>query len=535
MEESENGDKKREPTSESDSASQASFSSLMVEPSLSELSVETSSTLSSASVSTDPLSDRPSSSLSERISTSSAPPAKEREKAPSVSRSSSAPPGTNGQPAGTESMFRMSQLTELFSVMKGMIGSKDIDSLKVGIPLWMLEPESLLSGSCFMHYPETFLSIPQQQTPLARMVALVSFQVGTMKNFLNTKKKPINPLIGEHYALNIPIPVNSDPTEQNNGESGSASESTQTSTNIQYITEQTSHHPPVNTWYYGHEPSGMSFAGNTLVIVSFDGTSVKIVASGRQIMTLTQWPGSKEGDKETYHVIMDDSSLHFRGFLTGKPFVDLNGITHIVCPQTKYVTKIRFCEKPWFSGEYGLVEGSIHDNTNRQVARIKGKWSEQLLIDYLDLKTNQWKDKWEVMSDQAIPSYDFTSISKLSAENNDHHMDPLASATVWGEVCDAMRNDDYDYARNEKSRLETRQRVYHKEMASSEDGHTPYFFEEISEVGLGPDETKFVLQYYPKNRRPHEQVQRIFKLLPEEKRRENIQKAWLKPDETQSQ
>eukprot|EP00732_Lithocolla_globosa_P003064 Lithocolla_globosa_v1_NODE_2284_length_2068_cov_7.526080.p1 type:complete len:371 gc:universal NODE_2284_length_2068_cov_7.526080:1390-278(-) len=305
-------------------------------------------------------------------------------------------------------------------------------------------------------FPELFVSISRQPTPAKRMLFSSLFFVSTFKNLLRpSKRKPLNPLIGEFLSLDVPVSSDSYSPDL-------SSQPSQDGTSIHFVTEQTSHHPPANVWNYSHEPSGSEYNGTTCVKVGFDGLAIQLKASGHQTITLKNL-------NERYLCDPNSLNVFLRGVLTGRTFMDVVGKMNVVCPDTGFVAQLEFLEKPWFSGEYRQFRATVFDREKRVVERVKGNWGEKLYAkEGGEEKEGETEDGWTCIFDMNRPTVDPEKIY-LSTLNSTHSSD-MSTQALWAGICREMKSENFDEAAKRKTSLENKQRKYHKEI---EQGQRP--------------------------------------------------------------
>lgn len=109
-----------------------------------------------------------------------------------------------------------------------------------------------------------------------------------------------------HPTLKTPA---SAPSSSNNSVTGDGKLVT-----VSYLTEQTSHHPPVSAFYVDCPEKGISARGYDQLSAKFTGTSVRVVAGAHNMgifITL------KNRDNEEYQ--LTHPAAYLGGLLRGKP------------------------------------------------------------------------------------------------------------------------------------------------------------------------------------------------------------------------
>ncbi len=282
------------------------------------------------------------------------------------------------------------------------------------------------------------------------MVAVTRWYISTLYgSFLGRtvksggfERKPFNPILGEQFKCYWP-----------DEEVGLTS----------LHSEQVCHHPPVAAFHLTNEKAGVYLNGHCGQKTRFTGTAIQVEQTGCLFIYVQKY-------NEEYAISLPE--LYLRGIVTGAPFVELTGETLIVCSGHKIATKIRFIPKPWFSGEYNLVEGIIYDDNNKEIKyEIWGKWSAQT---WIQSKEDDPQEKHLSNIESGVIDEDpAAEILFDSANNPSVHprlkLDqiPLESRQVWKGVTDALVKADYKTADTKKNEIEDEQRALRKERAEN--------------------------------------------------------------------
>src|SRR5580700_743576 len=156
---------------------------------------------------------------------------------------------------------------------------------------------------------------------------------------------------------------------------------------ISYLTEQTSHHPPVSAFYVDCPDKGISARGFDQLSAKFTGTSIKVTAGEHNLgifITL------HKRDDEQYQ--LTHPAAHLGGLLRGSLSVTVGDQCYVICPKTKLKTILSYREEGWRGKAQNKVEGVIfrYDTENDDktrikdvpekdiVARIEGNWREKM-------------------------------------------------------------------------------------------------------------------------------------------------------------
>jgi oxysterol-binding protein-related protein 8 len=116
-----------------------------------------------------------------------------------------------------------------------------MDLTRVTLPTFVLEPKSMLERiTNFMSHPELLMPLATFDDPEKRFVEVVRFYLSGFHilppvnplptiSYLQGVKKPLNPILGEHFTCKWKF------------DDGSES---------LYLAEQVSHHPPMSAYFY---------------------------------------------------------------------------------------------------------------------------------------------------------------------------------------------------------------------------------------------------------------------------------------------
>lgn len=224
-----------------------------------------------------------------------------------------------------------------------------------------------------------------------------------------------------------------------------------------------SHHPPVAAFYMKNERAQVHLNGHCGQKTKFTGTSIQVEQTGCLFVYVEKY-------NEEYAISLPE--LFLRGIVSGAPFVELTGETLIVSSSHKIAAKIRFIPKPWFSGEYNLVEGIIYDDASKDILfEIWGKWSKKTFI---QSKEKDPEESHLANIESGVIDEDPTSkvlfdvdetpivLPKLYKDQN-----PLESRQVWGPVTKALVAAQYEEATNMKNLIEEKQRDLRRERAAN--------------------------------------------------------------------
>ncbi|KAH9835322.1 uncharacterized protein C8Q71DRAFT_710027 [Rhodofomes roseus] len=109
------------------------------------------------------------------------------------------------------------KLKMIISLVKKVVGVKDIASMRLSLPASLLEPIPNLEYWHYLDRPDLFAAINDSDDPFERMLAALRFAFSKDLKFIRGKVcKPYNSVLGEHFRSHwdvIPVEYPSDPTE----------------------------------------------------------------------------------------------------------------------------------------------------------------------------------------------------------------------------------------------------------------------------------------------------------------------------------
>lgn len=156
---------------------------------------------------------------------------------------------------------------------------------------------------------------------------------------------------------------------------------------VSYLTEQTSHHPPVSAFFVDCPAKGITARGFDQIAAKFTGTSIKVSPGEHNLgifITL------KQRNDEAYQ--LTHPTAHLGGLLRGALSVTVGDQCYVTCAQTKIKTILHYVEEGWLGKTQNKVDGVIfkYDPENDDkirvrdvpekdvLARITGNWKEKL-------------------------------------------------------------------------------------------------------------------------------------------------------------
>lgn len=226
--------------------------------------------------------------------------------------------------------------------------------------------------------------------------------------------------------------------------------------------------------------AGVYLNGHCGQRTKFTGTAIQVEQTGCLFVFLQSWG-------EEYAISLPE--LYLRGLVTGTPFVEITGETLVVCSKHPVAARIRFLPKPWFSGEYNLVEGILYNDATKEVTHeVWGKWSERTFI---QLKATDPEDTHLANIETGIIDQDdpdaevlFDALATPLVQPQVPTESALESRVVWGEVTKALVRGDLEAASKAKNDIEEEQRALRKERAANDIHWLPMHFTFLPEFFL---------------------------------------------------
>ncbi|KAL8717283.1 MAG: hypothetical protein Q9225_005455 [Loekoesia sp. 1 TL-2023] len=371
-----------------------------------------------------------------------------------------------------------SKLRTFLSILRKFIGVADIASVRFSLPAQLLEPTPNLEYWNYLDRPETFISIGDSDDALGRMLAVLRFWFTKDLKYVKGKPcKPYNSALGEFFRCNWEI-EDSSPPILGDGPKVSATGGVSTehrTVRVSYITEQTSHHPPVSAFWVDCPVKGISAYGFDQLSAKFTGTSVRVTPGAHNLGIFINL---QHRDNEEYR--LTHPAAHLAGMLRGSLSITVADTCYITCPKSRIKVILHYLEEGWLGKAQNRVLGVVFnydpDNDNKTkikdvpdmdvLARIEGCWQDKIQYTLKDEKDPQilidLNPLWP--SSKIIPPEN----QQLSNE----------SRRFWHGVTEAILNKQYSQATKLKQELEERQRE--KASARKDQGSEwkPRFFTE---------------------------------------------------------
>lgn len=156
---------------------------------------------------------------------------------------------------------------------------------------------------------------------------------------------------------------------------------------VSYITEQTSHHPPVSAFWVDCPVKGISARGFDQLSAKFTGTSVRVTPGAHNLGIFIELA---KRDNEEYQ--LTHPTAHLGGLIRGSLAVTVADTCFVTCPKTRMKTILQYLEEGWLGKTQHKVNGVVYryDPENDKctrikdvsekdvIARIEGCWHDQI-------------------------------------------------------------------------------------------------------------------------------------------------------------
>ncbi|KAI0179773.1 hypothetical protein GGR52DRAFT_587307 [Hypoxylon sp. FL1284] len=417
-----------------------------------------------------------------------------------------------------------SKLKTFISILRRFIGVADLAAVRFSLPSQLLEPTPNLEYWNYLDNPSAFAAIGTSDEPLDRMLEVLRFWFTKDLKYVKGKPcKPYNSCLGEFFRCNWEAEDNAPRIDtknilaQSSGNASSASsiksakgatdprsassvsvvqtaaKPTSPTVRISYLTEQTSHHPPVSAFYVSCPEKGLHAKGFDQISAKFTGTAIKVSPGEHNLGIFVT---VERRDNETYQ--LTHPAAHLGGILRGSLSVSVGDFAYITCPQTKLKAILHYVEDGWLGRAQNRVEGVIFKYDPEKddklrikdvpdsdvVARLGGAWKDRIVF------TLGPKPVDSHSPDKQITIIDLNPLAvapkslppkEKQAENE--------SLTLWGGVTDAILSKQFSKATNVKIELEEKQREKARERERKNETWKPVFFDQATDKKGTPELT----------------------------------------------
>ncbi len=254
---------------------------------------------------------------------------------------------------------------------------------------------------------------------------------------------------------------------------------------VSYLTEQTSHHPPVSAYYVECPARGISARGFDQLSAKFTGTTIKVTPGNHNLgIFVTLY----KRDNEEYQ--LTHPAAHLGGLLRGQLGVSVADVCYITCSKTKIKAILHYLDEGWLGSSKNIVQGVVfrYDPKNDKItklkdipekdvlAKVEGCWKEQVYYTIpstpavkKEPNTNPTDNKQLLIDLKPL-----MPVPKIVPPEEDQI--PNESRIFWKKVTTALLNKQFNEATKEKQIIEERQREKAAERQARNEEWKPRFF-----------------------------------------------------------
>lgn len=249
---------------------------------------------------------------------------------------------------------------------------------------------------------------------------------------------------------------------------------------VSYLTEQTSHHPPVSAFYVDCPERGVSARGFDQLSAKFTGTSIRVTPGAHNLGIFIN---IAKRDNEEYQLTHPAAQLG--GILRGALAVTVADLCYITCPKTRIKVILHYVEEGWLGKTQNRVQGVIfhYDPENDKHSRIKdvpskdilatleGSWQEQV---YYTLSPNARGSDGPSEKQLLIDLIPLLPAPKIIPAEEDQL--PNESRRFWHDVTTAIVDKHFADATRAKQAIEQSQRDKAEDRKSRSEEWQPVYF-----------------------------------------------------------
>ncbi|KAK9455184.1 hypothetical protein V1511DRAFT_337051 [Dipodascopsis uninucleata] len=360
----------------------------------------------------------------------------------------------------------------LLSIISSLRPGSDLS--RITLPTFILERKSMLERiTNQLSHPDLLLAAHDTEDSLGRFVNVVKWYLSGWHITPKAVKKPLNPVLCEHFSCYWDLPNN---------------------TRAYYIAEQTSHHPPKSSYFYMSPENHIRVDGTLIPKSRFLGNSAASIMEGVAYLTFSDRSDMRQ-QPEVYE--LTQPNMYARNILIGKLKYELGDHSIVKCPGNDLIADIEFKVKGFISGTYNAIQGTITRQSSGDVLyEISGKWNE--VIDIKDMKTG----KKSVLFDSSKARPMFPKVRPIEEQ------DELESRRLWKKVTDALARRDHTTATDEKFAIEDRQRQEAKKREEEGVEWHPRLFKKTNSP------LEWIIYKDIDGATPEEQTQQILSITP---------------------
>lgn len=433
--------------------------------------------------------------------------------------------------AGEEQASDGSKLKTFVGILRKFIGVSDLAAVRFSLPSQLLEPTPNLEYWNYLDSPNAFVAIGTADEPVDRMLEVLRFWFTKDLKYAKGKPcKPYNSCLGEFFRCNweteddaprintsaqrkdasppgtssgsslkssksvkSAVPPGLGSADPRAASTVSVSQSVANSTKpvrISYLTEQTSHHPPVSAFYIDCPEKGLHAKGFDQITAKFTGTSIR-VSPGEHNLGIFITVDRR--DHETYQ--LTHPAAHLGGILRGALSVTVSDMCYVTCPETNLKAILRYYDDGWLGRTTNKVEGIIFrydpDNDDKHqikdvplddiLVRLGGPWKEKIVFTVGNQPLDSHPPEKQTTIIDIVP----LSVAPKVLPPTEKQL-PNESLQLWGEVTKAIVAKQFSRATTVKQELEEAQREKAREREKKGETWTPVFFDQATDKAGKP-------------------------------------------------
>lgn len=341
----------------------------------------------------------------------------------------------------------------LWGILKSMIGK---DMTRMTLPVSFNEPTSLLQRVAEdLEYTDLLDIAADRHDSLERLVYVAAFAASEYASTIGRVAKPFNPLLGETFEYVRP------------------------DKGYRFFIEQVSHHPPIGAAWA--ESTKWDYYGESALKSKFYGKSFDINLLGTWFLKMRPISGGEElytWKKVTSSVI---------GIITGNPTVDNYGLMEIKNWTTGEICYLDFKPRGWKASSAYQVTGKVVDRNGTPRWSIGGRWNDKIYARHTPgfeaQVTGQEPESaktflvWQCSTRPSGVPFNLTpfviTLNALPA-NLKGYLPPTDTRLRPDQR--AMEEGKYDFAADEKHRVEEKQRAKRREREQKGEEYSPKWF-----------------------------------------------------------
>lgn len=168
---------------------------------------------------------------------------------------------------------------------------------------------------------------------------------------------------------------------------------------VSYITEQTSHHPPVSAFFVDCPAKGVTARGFDQLSAKFTGTSIRVTPGAHNLGIFINLQNRDNEEYQLTHPI-----AHLGGLIRGSLSVTVADTCFITCPKNRLKVILNYLEESWLGKAQNRVLGVIftydpeNDNKTRIkdvqendiLARLEGSWQDEIQFTLSDSRVSKF-------------------------------------------------------------------------------------------------------------------------------------------------